>query len=388
MSKPKSPFDKPAGMPDRTKETIFPTGSNLNESLESIPTSRIPFVRTPIETESRGEVAVREQTILVPAGSEVIIFNKQFSPSLLNELEELEIALTNVKPVSNQYEVIVVNDTLKKASRFVKRFDEARKAMGEELTKYKDSLLLEQKNLLGTITTLIETTNNQIVLFQKQEAQRQAEEQKRIQLEKEKELKAIQAENERKQRILGLINQYETNGLTAIAGATIDTIDSLISTFNNIWPNESTYMEFLPQALQMRSDLAGKFVNRKKELVEIAELEKSNKEAADKLKADQEAQALRDKKAAEERISEQKALANEQAESDIANAQMISEFKSSSQPKLNNVMKRWVYEPLNIASLPLEYHTFDDPKIKEALKAGARDIPGIRIYEEISNVKR
>lgn len=44
--------------------------------------------------------------------------------------------------------------------------------------------------------------------------------------------------------------------------------------------------------------------------------------------------------------------------------------------------KRWVHEVTDAAAVPRQYLTVDDAAIKAAVKAGVRDIPGVRIYQD------
>ena len=104
MTIKKSPFDNVEPVPARTQETVFGVpsngGANLNDALANIP-SRAPYTRTPIESDSKGEIAVQERKILVPVGSDVIIYTKNFSPELITELDGLVTSLTALKPVAS-----------------------------------------------------------------------------------------------------------------------------------------------------------------------------------------------------------------------------------------------------------------------------------------------
>lgn len=46
--------------------------------------------------------------------------------------------------------------------------------------------------------------------------------------------------------------------------------------------------------------------------------------------------------------------------------------------------KSWTYEVLDVGMVPHEYWTLDGAKLRAAVKAGARTIPGVRIFEEES----
>ena len=48
------------------------------------------------------------------------------------------------------------------------------------------------------------------------------------------------------------------------------------------------------------------------------------------------------------------------------------------------VQKRWTYEIVDIRKIPYKYLTVDSPIITQDIKAGERDIPGLRIFQEES----
>lgn len=375
----RSPFDNPEPVPARTQESVFGVPKPLDAA---------PIVD--LETVSKWVAPTETRTVTIPAGSELIIFNKEFAPSLIAELEEIEIAIDSIKPISTQEDVVDANAILKKGQRFAKKFEDERKAMGDVLKQHADELLLIQKRTLANLITKVENKNNEIVIFQRNWQKEQDEKAAKILKDQQAETARINAENKRKQDILNLLSQFESNVLNAISSATIETIDNLILGFDSFKVKEESYQEYFQQALELQASLKIKFATRKSELSRLAELEKINKDAADKLKEQQAAQAEADKTAAADRIAQQQADANEQAQSDLSNSQMHTELKTSVLPSAKNVMKRWVFdaETIDMAALPLEYHTFDVAKIKADIAAGCRDIPGVRIYEEISNVKR
>ncbi len=52
--------------------------------------------------------------------------------------------------------------------------------------------------------------------------------------------------------------------------------------------------------------------------------------------------------------------------------------------KVKGLTKRWVFEIENVGMVPREYLQVDEKKIREAITAGVRDIPGVRIYQDES----
>ena len=71
-------------------------------------------------------------------------------------------------------------------------------------------------------------------------------------------------------------------------------------------------------------------------------------------------------------------------EGDEERAEELTEKAESVTPKVGEsvVAKRWTYKVVNITQVPRQYLILDSPTIREAIRAGVRDIPGIEIYQE------
>lgn len=381
----RNPWDN-APIPERTQESVFGTGNGANNSNHPFKTVEAK----PIEHNIDAIIESGNRPVLIPPGHEVIIYKKSFSPNLIHELDLLTTSIQALKPVESQDDVVAQNTVLKNASRFMKRFEEERKAMAEPVKSVDAELLQFQKTTLATISNLVENKNTEIVNFQKAEAKRIADQEAEIKKQRDAEILAAQKENQRKQNILNLLAQFENNVMHQVSIATIDTVDNIIKGYDLFKIKEESYQEYTSQAIELQKNLRVRLVNRKAELEKIAELEKTNALQAEQLRLQQEQQVENEKQAAAERIKQQQEEANEQAQSDIANAQMQAEFHSSHIPTQKNVMKKWTFDSANvdIAALPLEYHTFDESKIQAAINAGARNIPGVVIEQKISNVKK
>lgn len=52
--------------------------------------------------------------------------------------------------------------------------------------------------------------------------------------------------------------------------------------------------------------------------------------------------------------------------------------------KKNGLTKRWTFEITDASQVPSEYLVVDEKKVREAVAAGTRSIPGIRIYQDES----
>jgi hypothetical protein len=58
------------------------------------------------------------------------------------------------------------------------------------------------------------------------------------------------------------------------------------------------------------------------------------------------------------------------------------EVQAAAAPVKDSIKTEWTFELVDISIVPREYLKFDDVKVRAAVKAGARDIPGIRIFAE------
>lgn len=47
----------------------------------------------------------------------------------------------------------------------------------------------------------------------------------------------------------------------------------------------------------------------------------------------------------------------------------------------STVRKEWTFRLLDLGRVPLEYHSLDAAKVREAIRRGARDVPGLEIFQ-------
>lgn len=79
------------------------------------------------------------------------------------------------------------------------------------------------------------------------------------------------------------------------------------------------------------------------------------------------------------RKAQEEAVAADSPEEAVAALQTIA---AKPQAKGTHTVKRWKYEVIDVGSVPVEYLAVDDREVKSAIKAGVREIDGLRIYQE------
>lgn len=360
MSTPKNPFQNPFLKGEDLMPPQFPAGQETGVS------------------------------IVVPAGHKAILIRKEFNPEIVAKISELEAELKTLGGVSTQDDVERINASLKKAKTLIKTIGAERLLIASELKTEQDALITMERTAYAELQKMVGTYDKAIVDYQTAKLKKDEEERIRIQKQKDEELKKITDNNNRIARIKSTILEFERNVLNAIHTSTILDVDSKIAHLKNVKLTAATYEEFLPEAEIMYQNVTTKFQERKTELMRLAELEKKNKEAADKMREEQAQKAAIEKEQQEQKAEIQQQELSETLESDVANAQMAAELRGSMITKSKNVMTRYVFDEtqVDLKLLPDEYKTYDKAKIQEAINAGLRECPGLVIEPKISNVSR
>jgi hypothetical protein len=247
-----------------------------------------------------------------------------------------------------------------------------------------------EDSIIGKLEKSVAVVNGAITIFQKEEIRKREEESKRLQAERDAELAKAQAETDRKSNIEKLIIDFENGVLKASASATIEDIDEKIAKLATVKFSAEKYMEFLPKAEIMLQQSKTRLSERKAELMQLEQAKKTNKEAAERLAKEQKIKAENDASAIQRKSENTLSALVEEQQNEVANSQMSYELKVSQTPAIKGVQRPWVFDAENIdmALLPDEYKTFDAAKIKEAIKAGCREIAGVKIYQDTRNVSR
>jgi hypothetical protein len=218
-----------------------------------------------------------------------------------------------------------------------------------------------------------------VTQFQQREAKRIADENARIQKERDekyaKEQKEIREKAEHKQNLLDLERAIVRRGLET----TLKNVDENIEIVSAFEINADFYGEHVAEANKIVASGIVMFQKKKASLA----LAPNACAAHDKFAQEQIAAIEEKQLAAQE--EEQEAL-----QSAALNIQMDAELKTAQIGKQKGIAKVWVFEEdtIDLALLPLEFHTFDKAKIKAAIAAGRTEIPGVIIKQDIRNVAR
>jgi DNA repair exonuclease SbcCD ATPase subunit len=328
--------------------------------------------------------------IVIPKGAKGIVVMKEFSPQLKSQIEALEHELKSIKAINSDEAAVKANATLAKAKKLITAIENDRKLMTNVLDEEKKDTMNHEKAIVSILSNLVTIVNKSITDYKIEEDRKARERQAEIDRQKAEELAKIRDEENRKAKIRGLVINLENNILGAIQKATLSDIDSKIKTLETLTLDPNQYQEFIYEAIDKVNIGLTRAKIRKTELTQLAELEAKNKEAADKMKQEQAERDAKAQQEAAERQKETERQAKEEKQSAIANVQMGAEFESATMKKPESVQKRWTFEEetIDLAKLPLEYHTFDAAKIKKAISEGARKIEGVNIYQKIVNVAK
>jgi hypothetical protein len=328
--------------------------------------------------------------VVVPNNCELVIVRKEFNIEVKNNIKNLENELMQINGITSQASAQAANIVLKKAKQLVKSLSAERMQMTSILDDKKSEIMQYEKSIVENITNLIAIINNNIVLFQIEEDRKAKEAQEKIEKQRREELARVQQEQKRVAEIKTTILDFERNVLNAIQVSTISDIDEKINHLLNFKLSSEIYQEFINDAQIVYQDCVAKFNIRKTELLKLQQLEKENAEAAYNLKLQQQQQFDIEKKQQDQKEENLQNEIKDNVETSISNIQMTSELQTSMIEKAKGVTKRWSVEEetIDLSLLPDEYKCADLKKIKEAISAGCREIPGVNIYEKIINTSR
>lgn len=329
--------------------------------------------------------------VIVEPGSEAIVISKTLSPELILKVSEQVTELRSITAISNQEDAAKANATLKKAKTLIKSIEQDRKQITSILDAKVDGYIALQRSATNDLDGAVAAVNNSILAFQKKQEEIRLTNEKEAQEKKEALAKKAQEEFNRKAEINKRIGDFKANVITAAAASkTVEDINEKIVKLKAFKLTEDKYQEFLPAAKQMHQECVAIMEARKLELMKIEEAEKNNPSKAEALKAEADARAevlKEDHELKAQAIEEE--LKTEKQDSIMA-AQTEEEWSKAMAPAAKGVMRRWTFDPetIDMSLLPDEYKTFDEKKIKEAIKNGAREIPGVKITQEMSNVSK
>jgi hypothetical protein len=349
-------------------------------------------VKVPGIFELKNHLKAGGSVAFVPKGSKAIVIGQEFNPAIKTKVGELEVELEKLKtkPLANQTDAAAFNTILKRAKQLQKTLQEERKLMTSVLDEEKKTLIGYEEGIINSIANLVTIINNRIIEFQKAELKKQQEKDALAKKQRDEEILAAQKETDRKTGIQKKIIDFKGSVIKACNEATITDIDEKIKKLSSVKILKEAYMEFLPDAEIMYQSCVTLLNDRKIQLMQLTEIAKKDKEKADQLQKEQEEKNKLQAQAHAETSQQTLSAIEEEKQSDLANSQMNYEFKVSAGEKIKGVQQRWTFNPetIDMALLPNEYKTFDEAKIKEAIATGARDIPGVEIFQSISNVSR
>lgn len=320
---------------------------------------------------------------------DVAKFTPNFAPELKAQIDTAINELAAIGAIQSQDDVVKANAHLKIAKVIVKRVEEERKAMTSILDEAKKQAMAKEKEITSSLLIAIDKANTAIVEFQREVARKEAERLAEIERKRKEEEAKIEAERKAEAALVQRVSDMKSGLLKAYTEATLATIDSYIARAKSLKVTEDQYGRFCGEIQSLISEYQVKFETRKAELIALEKLELSNKQAADDLRAKQQYEAAKEaERIAEQKKAEDQRIRFEQAEK-LANAQMTSEFAETQIiSEKSNVRKVWKFEVVNLALVPANFLTIDDAKVKAAIAEGAREIPGLKIFQDIQNVAR
>lgn len=261
-----------------------------------------------------------------------------------DQVNKAVAALSTVVDIKDKADLDTAMDIIKKAKKVVTIIDSKRKALGEPFREAVDKINAHAKKLTDRLPGAIRTAEEAVLAYNRKL------EQERIQKRTEARIEQL--------RSVGFIPEYiqelgkEAQELSCVKNQEWDltiAAKTLQTAEDAAWPG----------MLQKVTDL----INEK-----IAE---------------------RNKKLAEE--AEKDAFFGEETTTAPIAAPVVAPVavpKVAAAPAVKGVTKRWTFTVVDPNKVPREYLTVDETKIRAAMNAGVRDIPGVHFSQTESITSR
>lgn len=155
---------------------------------------------------------------------------------------------------------------------------------------------------------------------------------------------------------------------------------------------------------KIRVDLTKPYLEAQRNIKSIADdlknmLDKGIKPLSDRIlnyeleqRRIREAEQARLAEEARKKEEELKAIAAANAPTTTEVEKKVEEFKAVqaqaaavAAPVKDNIKSVWTFEVLDFSKVPLEFLMLNEAKINQAIRGGARDISGLRIFEELKS---
>jgi len=328
-----------------------------------------------------------------PESTAIVAMQMELSvpPDIITQIDLVAHELKTVGAIKAQEDVQRANTIIKKAKTIINKVEAERKSLTVILDDYKKKAIAKEKEVTSVLVTLTESLNKSIIEFQKEQDRLERERLAEIARKKAEEQAKIEAERKAKELHLNNATALKNGILQAYNTATLANIDALIERINTVPVMSEAYGEHCPEVQAFIMEYRPKFQTKKSELIQMSELEQKNKAEAERIKAEQQVKAQAEAERIRAEQEAQKAKLELDQANALANAQMESELQEAQAlTTKSGTRKVWKFNPdtVDMSLLPNEFKTFDEKKIKEAISQGARNIPGVHIYQDIQNVAR
>lgn len=281
-----------------------------------------------------------------------------FSPTGIERVQPLKLKLSAITEVTNDKQLEVAQILVKEGKALYKEIEAQRKGFTVKLDNIKAEAMKFEKEVLASLNPVEPLVSG----YLKKKEQDRLAEQRRI--EEEARLKAEAAAKKEKQK-QNLIN-FELNTKKEIDGFTkVKDLDAAREKLLAYKPTEETFGIQIDEAKALKKDLL-KLFDKKRE-------------------------AIKGKKELEIDIA---GVESKQVEAQIQEAETLQAIDIETQVKTQSlgvtagIKKVWKFEVEDITKVSAEFLLIDQVKVNAAIRAGVRNIPGLKIFQDIERSGR
>jgi hypothetical protein len=255
------------------------------------------------------------------------------------------------------------------------------------------------KELTLPLQASISEGKKAILVFEQEKERSRLAELKKIEDERREREEADRKETFRVDTLKNKLHLFANKTIAAINNTkTLEEIAQVENSLKMYSVSETVFQEFCNEASTIKSQMLEKVSKHREYLTDKIEQEQESlklagiaKEQAD-LKIAQEAEARKLKEEGERIAREREELEKKKADEEEAFQRKIKadreelerkeKEKALEAEKSKNMRKDWGFEIINSALVPREFLVVDEQMVKNAIKKGIREIPGVSIFQK------
>jgi len=278
-------------------------------------------------------------------------------PAAIDSINTAANALKKLSHIETEKEKKQATEEAKTGKAIIKEIAAARLKITREIDKQKKAIMAEEKEIIAPLEAEISRITNLVAAYNNALEMKRREEERKI--------RKAQALNEKQEK--SFVSFLEMVGRAVLAEKT-EALAASTSKLEGYKPKEEAFGKY-HQEVVLLSKQGISLLASKKEAVESGNAE----------------QVKACNRIAHEKFLQKAGIQVDEMVSEATNAE-IKVQATTQKFSTSNVRKVWDFEIENPSAVPAEFMQVNEKAVREAVRKGVREIPGIKIFQKTVTV--